>query len=307
MKKIVLAGGSGYLGQVLADYFKDKAKEIVIFSRREGDTKAGNVRTVRWDARNRGDWEKELEGADLLVNLCGKNVNCRYNEKNKAEIFRSRLVPTEILGAAIAGLNNPPKCWINIALATIYRHAEDRPQDEDDGEPGSGFSVDVCQAWEQRFWETETPETKKVILRTGLVLGRSDGVFPRLERLVVTGLGGYQGDGMQYVSWIHEQDFARAVEWICQNPAPSEVYNATAPEAVPNREFMTLIRKSYGVPFGLPTPQWLLELGAKLIGTETELVLKSRWVYPKKLVTQGFQFCFPKAEHAIKSILSTRT
>jgi uncharacterized protein len=307
MEKIILAGGSGYLGQVLAGYFNDKAKEIVIFSRREGGAKAGNVRTVNWDAQTRGNWERELDGADLLVNLCGRNVNCRYTEKNKAAIFRSRLIPTEILGAAIADLTNPPKCWINIASATIYRHAEDRPQDEDTGELGSGFSVDVCKAWEQCFWKTGTPRTKKVVLRTGLVLGRSDGVFPRLERLVAAGLGGHQGTGSQYVSWIHEQDFARAVEWICHNPAPGAVYNATAPEAVSNRQIMALIRKAYGVPFGLPTPQWLLEIGARLIGTETELVLKSRWVYPKKLVQEGFPFFFPKAEHAINGILSSRT
>jgi uncharacterized protein len=307
LDKLVLAGGTGYLGGVLAAYYKDKAKEIVIFSRSEATGKQGNCRTVTWNTETGGNWEKELEGADLLINLCGKNVNCRYTPANKAEIFRSRLVPTGLLGAAMKSLARPPKCWINVASATIYRHAEDRPQDEETGDTGSGFSVDVCKAWEQNFWKQETPQTRKVVLRVGLVLGRADGVFPRLKRLVSLGLGGYQGTGKQKLSWIHEQDFARITEWVYQNPKPSPVYNCTAPEVVSNNDLMQLIRKTHGVPVGLPAPQWLLELGAKLISTETELVLKSRWVYPKRLLEEGFSFNFPKAEPAVREIMSTRT
>jgi hypothetical protein len=307
LDKIVLAGGSGYLGNVLADYYKDKAKEIIIFSRREGGGKWSNVKTVVWDAETLGNWEKELEGADLLINLCGKNVNCRYTKENKAETFRSRLVPTKLLGTAIASLTNPSKLWINIASATIYRHAEDRPQDEGTGEIGAGFSVEVCKAWEECFWKTEAPKTRKVALRLGLVMGRSDGAFPRLERLTAFGLGGKQGTGNQYVSWIHEQDFAKVTEWFLLNPSCSGVYNGSAPEAIRNKELMKLIRQTYGVPFGLPSPQWLLEIGARLIGTETELILKSRWVYPKRLLEEGFVFSFPKAEYAVHEILSTRT
>ncbi|WP_121355143.1 TIGR01777 family oxidoreductase [Flavisolibacter nicotianae] len=305
--KIILAGGSGYLGKVLADYYKDKAKEIVIFSRSEADTGRPGCRIVKWDAESRGGWEAELDNADMVINLCGKNVNCRYTAKNRAEIFRSRLVPTTLLGEAIAGASRPPKLWINIASATVYRHAEDRLQDEETGEVGSGFSVDVCTAWEENFWKTETPQTQKLVLRVGLVLGRADGVFPRLKRLVATGLGGHQGTGNQLVSWIHEQDFARVTEWVFGQQKRADVYNCTAPGAVSNRKLMQLIRQTYGIPVGLPTPQWMLEIGAKLIGTETELVLKSRWVYPRRLLGEGFTFSFPEAEHAIHEIMSTRT
>lgn len=304
--KIILAGGSGYLGTVLTDHYRDKAREIILFSRSGAQKKPG-ARVVPWDARTSGNWIKELEGADLLVNLCGKNVNCRYTARNKAEIFQSRLVPTTLLGNAVAAMENPPKVWINVASATIYRHAEDRPQDEESGEAGSGFSVDVCKAWEESFWKVETPKTKKILLRVGIVLGRSEGAFPLLKRLALFGTGGHQGTGTQYISWIHEQDFARCTEWVFNRGRDGGVYNCTAPGAIPNRRFMQLLRKSLGVPVGLPSPQWLLEFGAKLIGTETELVLKSRWVYPKRLLQEGFTFHFPEPEHAINEILSTRT
>lgn len=307
LNKIVLAGGSGYLGQVLAAFYKDKVSDTVILSRKQTKHNPANCRTVLWDAESRGDWEKELENAEMVINLCGKNVNCRYTEKAKAEIFRSRLVPTKLLGTAISACDNPPKLWINLASATIYRHAEDRPQDEETGEIGSGFSVDVCKAWEKSFWDTETPGSHKVALRTGLVLGRADGVFPRLKNLVLTGLGGHQGTGTQYVSWIHEQDFARITEWVYNGHKDKAVYNCTAPETITNRELMELIRKTSGIPFGLPSPQWLLEIGAKLIGTETELILKSRWVHPKRLLDEGFTFSFLEPAHAIREIMSTRT
>lgn len=303
--KVVLAGGSGYLGQVLTRYFSEKANEIVILSRKKAPALVANSQTVVWDAASRGHWEKALEGASLVVNLCGKNVNCRYTAENRDEIFRSRLEPTALLGEAIAATRNPPKCWINIASTTIYRHAEDRPQDEHTGDLGTGFSVDVCRFWEKTFWAAETPATSKAVLRVGLVLGREDGVFPRLKQLGISGLGGCQGTGRQMVSWIHEQDFARAVDWIYSGEKAG-VYNCTAPEAVSNRELMKILRNSLGVPFGLNSPQWLLEAGAWLIGTETELVLKSRWVKPTRLLHEGFRFQFERADQAIREILSTR-
>jgi uncharacterized protein len=306
LNKIVLAGGSGYLGRVLAKYYKSKAGEIVILSRSCTGSKQANGRTVVWDAVHRGDWENELNGADLVINLCGKNVNCHYTSEAREEILRSRLEPTALLGRAIRELTAPPKLWITLASATIYRHAEDRPQDEETGEIGSGFSVDVCTAWEKTFWEAETPNTRKLVLRAGLVLGGADGVFPRLKNLVLTGLGGHQGTGSQMVSWIHEHDFARITQWAYEKEKDKTVYNCAAPEAVTNHELMKLIRKTYGIPFGLPSPQWLLEIGARLIGTETELVLKSRWVYPGRLLEEGFNFIFPRAEHAIHEITSSR-
>ncbi|MEO6977723.1 MAG: TIGR01777 family oxidoreductase [Mucilaginibacter sp.] len=301
-KKIVLAGGNGYLGTVLANYYKDKSEEIVILSRHEKQTD-GNIRTVTWDGKTAGKWTAELVNADMLVNLCGKNVNCRYTEKNKAEIFASRLLPTEILGQVIRDLYEPPKLWINLASATIYRHAEDHPQDEATGEIGTGFSVDVCNAWEAAFNKYETPKTRKVALRMGIVLGRSDSVFPRMLNLVRLGMGGMQGNGEQYVSWVHELDAARSTEWLMDHPQLTGLVNCTAPIPIKNAELMHLIRKIYGMPIGLPAPKWLLEIGSVVIGTETELILKSRWVLPKRLLDSGFKFEFETADTAIKDIL----
>ena len=301
-KKIVLAGGNGYLGKVLANYYKDKTEEIVILSRHEKQAEQ-NIRTVTWDGKTRGKWTAELVNADLLVNLCGKNVNCRYTDKNKAEIFASRLQPTELLGEVIRDLFEPPKLWINITSATIYRHADDRPQDEETGEFGTGFSVDVCNRWEAAFNKYETPKTRKVALRMGIVLGRSDSVFPRLLNLVKLGMGGTQGDGKQYVSWVHELDAARTTEWLMDHPELEGVFNCIAPNPVKNAELMHIIRKAYGMPFGLPAPQWLLEIGSVVIGTETELILKSRWVLPKRLLDSGFEFEYEDAEGAVREIL----
>lgn len=306
LNRIVLAGGSGYLGQVLADYYKDKSLDVVVLSRNKPSGQPPAGRWVAWDAQHRGAWVQDLEGAELLINLCGKNVNCRYTEKAKAEILRSRLVPTKLLGDVVASLSTPPKLWLNLASATIYRHAEDKPQDEDSGEIGAGFSVDVCKAWEACFWAATTPNTKKIALRTSLVLGRADGVFPRLKSLVMAGLGGHQGTGSQQVSWIHEQEFARITEWMVTHGKDGNVYNCTSPKVISNRHLMNTLRKTYGIPVGLPCPQWLLEIGAGLIGTETELVLKSRWVYPQRLLAEGFVFSFPTLEAAIHDIASAR-
>jgi len=302
-RKIVLAGGNGYLGKVLARYYRDLAEEVIILSRNATPTNE-NIKTIVWNGVDDGDWEPALEGAELLVNLCGKNVNCKYTEKNKKEIISSRVNPTILLGKAISKLKSPPELWINITSATIYRHAEDRPQDEETGDIGYGFSIDVCRKWEQTFFDTTTPSTRKIALRMGIVLGRSDGAFPRLLNLVKFGLGGRQGDGGQYVSWIHEQDVAKCTEWLIQHKELAGVINCTAPEPIKNTDLMKCIRDSYGIPFGFPSPAWLLELGALIIGTETELILKSRWVVPKRLTNAGYEFIFAKATHAVKDIIS---
>ncbi|MFD1255785.1 TIGR01777 family oxidoreductase [Mucilaginibacter terrae] len=303
--KIVLAGGNGYLGTVLANYYKELAHEVIILSRKAAPAK-GNIKTLVWDGQTEGEWGQYLEDADVLINLCGKNVNCRYTGQNKQAIIQSRVVPTRLLGKVLNTLANPPKLWINVTSATIYRHAEDYAQDETTGEIGYGFSIDVCKQWEQTFFDTPTPATRKLALRMGIVLGRDDGVFPRLLNLVKLGMGGQQGDGKQYVAWVHQQDVARITEWLMQHPELEGVVNCTAPEAVKNQDLMRIIRKAYGMPFGLPAPQWLLEIGARLIGTETELILKSRWVAPQRLLDNGFTFQFPKAEHAVHDILSIK-
>lgn len=303
--KVILAGGNGYLGKVLADYYRELAEEVLILSRKPM-ADSGNIRTKVWDGKEEGDWVKSLEGADLLVNLCGKNVNCRYTPINQAEIISSRTIPTRLLGKVIAKMARPPKVWINVTSATIYRYAEDHAQDEANGELGYGFSIEVCKQWEAAFFESETPNTRKIALRMGIVLGRNDSVFPRLLNLVRLGLGGHQGDGQQYVSWIHEHDVARCTEWLTDEEKMAGVINCVAPVAVKNMELMEVIRKAYGVPFGLPCPQWLLEIGVRLIGTETELILKSRWVSPLRLLDGGFTFQFAEIKPAVHDILSIR-
>jgi uncharacterized protein (TIGR01777 family) len=304
-QKIILAGGNGYLGSVLAGYYRHIADEVIILSRKPKAVK-DNVKTVLWDGITKGDWAKEMEGADMLINLCGKNVNCRYTAKNRKEIIRSRVNPTTLLNEVVGELSNPPALWINITSATIYRHAEDFAQDEATGQIGYGFSIDVCRQWEEAFFNECKVPVRKVALRMGIVLGRSDSVFPRLLNLVKIGLGGRQGNGQQYVSWVHEQDAARCTEWILDHPEMDGVINCTAPEAIKNTDLMRCLRKSYGIPVGLPAPAWLLNVGAQIIGTETELILKSRWVAPKRLLDSGYQFLFTKADYAIDDILSLR-
>lgn len=303
--KIVLAGGNGYLGGVLSEHFSSIADEVVILSRKAKATE-GNIKTIVWDGENEGDWVDSLNGANLLINLCGKNVNCRYTTKNCQEIINSRVLPTSLLNRVVENLEHPPLLWINITSATIYRHAEDRPQDELTGEIGYGFSIDVCKTWEETFFKTLSTKTRKIALRLGIVMGRKDGAFPRLLNLVKLGMGGKQGDGEQYVSWIHEQDVALSIEWLFQHEELKGIVNCTAPNPIKNRELMKSLRKAYGIPFGLPAPAWLLEIGAKIIGTETELILKSRWVKSSVLLNSGFKFQYGQIDEAVHDILSLR-
>jgi uncharacterized protein (TIGR01777 family) len=265
--KIVLAGGNGYLGTVLAAYYKNIADEVIILSRHPKSA-GGNIKTLVWDAKHEGDWIAQLENADLLMNLCGKSVNCRYTKKNKQEILASRIDPTAFLNRVVLQLQSPPKLWINASSATIYRHAEDRPQDELNGELGYGFSVDICRAWENEFFKTNTPHIRKIALRIGIVFGKNSAVFPPLLNLVRYGLGGQQGNGKQYVSWIHEEDIAGITEWLLEHHEMSGIINATAPNPVTNAEQMKLIRDIYGRSIGVPAPAWLLNIGAIIIGTE---------------------------------------
>ena len=306
VRKIILVGGTGFIGQLLIDHWKDQPVDIVVLSRKPYASH-GRVRYVVWDGETPGAWTTELDGADVLINLAGKSVDCRYTEQNKRLIIESRTRSTGILGEAIQRATNPPRLWINLASATFYRHATDRPMDELTGETGSSqpsyrFSEQVCRAWEQALWDTQTPQTRKVALRTSLVLGNQGGVFPVLRRLVRLGLGGQQGSGQQFVSWLHTSDFARIVDFIIANDAVSGAVNATAPNPIRNHDFMALLRRALHAPVGLPAAAWMLEIGAVLLRTETELVLKSRNVVPKKLLDAGFEFAFPTADEAIRAL-----
>lgn len=300
--KIILAGGNGFLGKVLCQYF-GKQHELIVLTRSSGFEKNG-IRYVSWDAQHSGAWTKQLEGADLLINLVGRTVDCRYNEKNKTEILRSRIDSTRALGNALLQCAEPPKLWINSASATIYRHSEDKEMDEVSGEVGAGFSVEVCTAWEKSFFDFQLPYTRQVAIRTSIVLGKTGGAVKPLLRLARLGLGGKQGSGNQFFSWIHEEDFARAIEFISVNERLSGPVNVVAPKPVRNREVMQRIRRAVKMPLGLPMPKWMLELGARIIRTETELILKSRNVIPKKLTDAGFECRYKTLDEALAEIVT---
>lgn len=303
-EKIILAGGTGFIGQSLANYFANKNYRVIILTRNPDKYQSINkINYVKWNGIDLDIWQKELEGAKAVINLAGRTVNCRYNEKNKKQIYDSRLKSTQVIGEAIVQCQIPPKLWVNAGSATIYRHALDRPMDEESGELGEGFSVDVCQKWEAKFEEMKTPQTRKVFLRIAMVLGKDGGVMGPLSNLVKLGLGGTQGKGNQRISWIHELDFSRLVEWLIEHPEIEGTFNASAPDPQPNRFFMKTLRKVSGVPFGLPATRWMLELGAIFMQTETELITKSRWVIPKKIQELGFKFQYPKLEEALRQIV----
>ena len=303
-KKIVIAGGGGYLGKAVANRFIQNEYEVVILSRNPASYSSA-IRGVVWDGVSVGEWSKELEEVELVLNLAGRTVNCRYNEKNKKEIYDSRLKSTKAIGDAISKCVSPPKLWINSSSATIYRYAEDRPMDEKTGEIGSGFSVDVCQKWERTLSEAVTPNTRKVALRLAMVFGEgAGGVMEAYLNIVKLGLGGTMGSGKQYVSWVHLEDFLRTLEWIVAHSELSGAINCAAPNPLPNREFMATLRKSANQPIGLPATKWMLEIGAIALGTETELLLKSRRVVPTRLLESGFVFKYPTVVEAFQQILT---
>lgn len=312
-RKIIIAGGTGFIGQELIKHFI-KTDEVVVLTRglrnvqtnsyqQHDTTDEENLRYVNWDAVSRGKWVTELEGAAMVINLCGKSVNCRYTRKNKEEIFISRTQPTTALGEAIRNCIAPPKLWINASSATIYRHATDRPQDEYNGEIENDFSVQVCKAWEKSFFDTRTPFTRKVALRMAVTLG-SGGVIVPYFNLLKFGLGGHQGSGKQMYSWIHIKDTCNIIDWIYSHPEIEGVYNASSPNPVNNNVFMKTLRKITGHKFGLPAYEWMLKIGAGIIGTETELILKSRWVLPAKLLESGYKFEYETIDKAFTEIVN---
>jgi uncharacterized protein (TIGR01777 family) len=299
--KMVIPGGSGQIGTLLARAFSADGHEPVVLSRKPAKAPWA---VIVWDGRTLGHWAEELEGADAVINLAGRSVNCRYNAANRAAILESRVNATRIVGEAIARAAVPPRVWLQMSTATIYAHRFDAANDEATGIIGGRepdvpdtwhFSIDVATAWERAVDEAVTPRTRKVKLRSAMVMSPDPGgVFTTLLRLVRWRLGGAAGSGRQYVSWIHEIDFARAVNWLIEREDIDGPVNLAAPNPLPNAEFMRTLRQAWGAGFGLPAARWMLEVGAVVLRTETELILKSRRVVPGRLLQAGFTFQFPK-------------
>lgn len=307
--KIVLAGGSGFLGAVLSDYFVDLGSEVIVFTRSPKNAAREGRREVPWDAKTMGDWATELDGADAVINLTGRTVNCRYNARNRREILASRVDSTRVIGEAIANSANPPRVWLNASTATIYKHTFGPAHDENGEiaatrEAQDEFSIQVAQAWEHALDDAVVPRTRKVALRAAMVLGAgTNSVFPTLRRLARLGLGGRMGSGKQFVSWIHERDFCRAIDWIIAHEQIAGAINVAAPNPVTNAEMMRSLRHVVGAPFGLPATEWMLEVGAFILRTEVELMIKSRRVVPRRLLESGFQFDFPTLREAYADLV----
>lgn len=293
--KIVIAGGTGFIGQYFKEAFQKSGHIVSVIGRKQGSI----------------PWEDELKiidalnGSEMLINLAGKSVNCRYTEQNKRYILTSRTETTKALGKALLKCKNPPSLWINSSTATIYRHAEDRPMTEINGEIGSGFSVNIAKAWEESFFSFNLTETRQVVLRIAIVLGKNGGVMRPLQNLVRFGLGGKQGSGKQKFSWIHIEDLLNIVLFVQTHREIIGVLNCSSPNPVDNETLMRTFRKVMNTRIGIPQQTWMLKIGAILIGTEPELILKSRWVLPDRLLQEGFSFKHPVIDEALSDLLKS--
>jgi uncharacterized protein len=298
--KIVIPGGTGQVGTLLARAFHRDGHEVTTLGRSPA---RAPWRVEHWDPDGLGDWTRWFDGADAVINMAGRSVNCRYNAKNRREIMHSRVGSTRVVGQAIARAKRPPSAWLQASTATIYAHRYDAPNDDESGILGGAeaeasdtwrFSIDVATAWERALDEADVPGTRKIKLRSAVILSPDrGGIFDTILGLVRKGLGGTACDGKQYVSWIHDEDFVRAVYWLLDRREMTGSVNLASPNPVPNRDFMAALRRAWGVPIGLPASRWMLEIGAVFMRTETELLLKSRRVVPSRLLGGGFTFRFP--------------
>jgi len=308
--RVVIPGGGGHLGRILTRALAGVGHSVIILTRRP---MPGTSTAVSWDGRSLGSWTAALENSDVLINLAGRSVDCRYNARNRREILRSRVDSTEILGKAIERLDTPPRVWLNSSTATIYRHSLDRDMDEASGELGGDergvpsswrFSIEVARRWEEAFFLAVTPGTRKVAMRTAMVMASEPGgAFEAMSRLVRVGLGGPWASGNQFMSWIHEADFVRAVEFLAAREQIQGIVDIAAPNPLTNRAFLSELRSAWGIGLGLPAYKWMLEVGAFLLRTETELLLKSRRVVPGALKKHGFEFLFPTWFEAARDLV----
>jgi len=309
--KVVIPGGSGQVGALLVRALHARGDEVVLLSRTAGD--AWGARRVAWDGRTLGAWASEIDGADVVINLAGRSVNCRYTAENRRAMLESRVDSTRVIGLSIAAAARPPRVWLQMSTATIYAHRFDAPNDESTGRIGGGepgapeawrFSVQIAQAWERAQQESTTPRTRQVALRTSMVMSPDrGGIFDLLSGLTRAGLGGSIAGGRQLISWIHERDFARAVLFSIEREELSGAVNLTAPNPLPQREFMALLRAAWGTRLGLPAAAWMVEIGALFLRTESELPLKSRYVIPGRLLEAGFRFELPDWPEAARELV----
>jgi len=309
--KIVLPGGSGHIGHALVRVLAADGHECVVLSRRPATVPA-SARGVAWDGRTLGPWAAEFDGAEVVINLAGRSVDCRYSEKHLAEMMDSRVDSTRVVGEAIAAAVRPPRVWLQAATATVYGHRYDAANDETTGiigdPPGVPAlwprSVAIGLAWEAALAAAPTPRTRKVALRTSLVMGPAkDSVFGVLAKLARRGTG-RQGDGRQFVSWIHEDDFVAAIRFLIARDDLAGAVNICSPNPLPNRELMAALHDALGMPLSLPVPAWALEIGAIFLRTETELILKSRRVVPRRLLEAGFAFRHPRWPEAARDLVA---
>jgi hypothetical protein len=298
--KIIIPGGTGQIGTLLARAFSADRHEVVVLGRRP---MPAPWRVVAWDGETVSDWAEELDGADAVINLAGQSVNCRYGSVNRRLILESRVNATRIIGTAIASATQPPRVWPQASTATIYAHRFDAPNDEAIGILGGSepdapktwrFSIDVAKTWEKAVHDAKTPRTRKVLLRSAMTMSPDrGGIFDVLLGLVRWGLGGKSGNGRQYASWIHHLDFVQAVRWLIANDRMEGAVNVASPNPIPNAEFVRALRADFGSRIGLPAPRWMLEVGAFFLRTETELMLKNRRVVPGRLLESGFELRYP--------------
>ncbi len=311
--KVVIPGGSGQVGAILSRNLVAQGHQVVVLSRR---TYTAPWQVVQWDGRGPGEWTRELEGCDVVINLAGRSVNCRYTPKNRREILESRVESTQALGLAMAQARQPPPVWLQASTATIYAHRYDEANDERTGliggrEPGAPetwrFSIEVATAWEAAAVQASPSATRLVVMRSAMIMSPDrGGVFDVLHRLVRVGLGGQAGDGRQFMSWVHGDDFTRAVMWLIEHQDLAGPVNISSPHPLSNAEFMRGLRRAAGIPVGLPASRSMLEVGAFFLRTETELILKSRRVVPKRLLESGFEFRYPEWPAAANALCEAK-
>ncbi len=308
--KIVIPGGTGHIGSVLVPELLAGGHDVVVLSR-SGTSPA---RVVKWDGRTLGDWANEIDGSDAVINLAGRSVNCRYTQKNLQEMMDSRIDSTRAVGLAIGQAKKPPRLWLQMSTATIYAHRFDAPNDEANGIIGGSepdapeswlSSIEIAKGWEKTLFDAKTPQTRRVALRTAMMMSpESGGTFDMLLGLTRRGLGGAIAGGNQFMSWIHYRDLVRAIELLLDRDDMQGVVNLAAPNPLPQREFMSELRRAWGAWIGLPAAKWMLEIGTWFMGTESELILKSRRVVPKRLLDAGFSFEFPEWSAASKDLVA---